>query len=146
MQRYLLLTILACLLIGCAPATAPNGTPTPSGEKRYLVYTRHGGFAGKKNTWTIYEAGRIEADNGVRYQTTPEKARALFDQIGLESFLAESKNTPAPACADCISVTIAYHRDGQVNEVNLILETANPADPAVQWVARIEAFLSSSAQ
>ena len=147
MNRWILLiAILFALLAGCAPAldspTGSKNTAVPG--SRYIVYTRSGGITGKSSTWTIFEDGRVKADNSLIYQPMPEETTALFNLIPLAAFIQQSKAPRPQVCPDCITAILEYHTGEKTYEVYMVLESSDPANPGRAWVEKIEELLAKS--
>jgi hypothetical protein len=145
-RRIIFLLLGFALLVGCASAPVnPTATSKTQGSSnRYLVYTRSGGIAGRTNTWTIYADGRIQADNGLKYQTSSQETTTLFDQLPLTDFIEQSKATPEPVCPDCTTATLQYHEGDKTYELTLVLEKTDSTNPVRAWVEKIEKLLANS--
>ena len=143
MRWLLFLILLSGLLVGCATSPDPD---TKTNEDQYLVYTRSGGMMGKSNTWTVYRDGRITSDNSTRYEANPEDTEALFKQIPLPLFIEQSKVTPDPHCADCTNATLVYQTGGKSYQLQLVIETAAPQNPATAWIDQLETLLAKAAR
>lgn len=101
------------------PASA-NPSPIPVEqipEDVAIVLRREGGFAGRKDLWTIYNAGRVESNKGETQQIGPEAVRALLQDLAANGFFELQDRYINPGCADCYEYTLTVNDQGKTKTV-----------------------------
>lgn len=93
-----------------APATPAKGNPdTPVEalpENVVLVLRREGGFAGRRDLWTVYKTGRIETNKGETQQIGENAVSALLKDIDNLGFFELKDDYRNRSCADCFEYTL----------------------------------------
>ncbi len=82
-----------------------------------IVLRREGGFVGRKDLWTIYNAGRVESNKGDTQQIGKEAVSALLQDLAANSFFDLQDRYINPGCADCYEYTLTVNYQGQQKTV-----------------------------
>ncbi len=92
----------------------PNTEPVEAlPENILLTLRREGGFAGRRDLWTLYKAGRIETNKGETHQIGEAAVAALLVDLTASGFFELQDDYRNPNCADCFEYTLSVNANGK---------------------------------
>ena len=119
----------------------PDDQNLPEGV--VIKFSRSGGFAGRTETFLIYEDGRIVGDQGQERQVTPEQVTTLLQQIEANGFFnLAGSYLPRDTCCDRFIYQITVHQAGQVSTVVTIDGAENQPEGLTSTLTAIMGLLS----
>lgn len=127
------------------PASAdPNPIPVEQmPEDVAIVLRREGGFVGRKDLWTIYNAGRVESNKGDIQQIGKEAVSALLQDLTAHGFFDLQDRYINPGCADCYEYTLTVHYQGNIKTVQAN-DAGKMPDTLRQWIDKIVGLAGST--
>ena len=85
----------------------PNDAPVEAlPENVVLTLRREGGFAGRRDLWTVFKTGRIETNKGETQQIGEDAVATLLKDLETAGIFDLKDDYRNPNCADCFEYTL----------------------------------------